>query len=138
MKLVYHVVKLCKCEKLEEKKKHSVMLKMLADISTTNATPQMTQKSHPVFCPLVDGCTMWNQSAPIIVSLRHKSSGNDPVAAHWSLHDLKHNGSWSTDGCQLAHSDASISTLRCTVLSNYAVLQVGNAKSTVRYYCLIV
>ncbi|KAM9474884.1 adhesion G protein-coupled receptor A2 [Clarias gariepinus] len=77
----------------------------------------------PVIYVGLDGCTMWNQSAPIIVSLRHKSSGNDPVAAHWSLHDLKHNGSWSTDGCQLAHSDASISTLRCTVLSNYAVLQ---------------
>uniref|UniRef100_A0A8C2AHQ4 Adhesion G protein-coupled receptor A2 n=1 Tax=Cyprinus carpio TaxID=7962 RepID=A0A8C2AHQ4_CYPCA len=72
----------------------------------------------------VDGCSMWNQSDPIIVSLRHTSPGNDPVAAHWSLQALEHHGSWSLDGCQLAYSDASTSTLRCSVLSNYAVLQV--------------
>lgn len=73
---------------------------------------------------LSDGCSMWNQSDPIIVSLRHTSPGNYPVAAHWSLQALEHHGSWSLDGCQLAHSDASTSTLRCSVLSNYAVLQV--------------
>uniref|UniRef100_A0A8C2KGL1 Adhesion G protein-coupled receptor A2 n=1 Tax=Cyprinus carpio TaxID=7962 RepID=A0A8C2KGL1_CYPCA len=66
---------------------------------------------------------MWNQSDPIIVSLRHTSPGNDPVAAHWSLQALEHHGSRSLDGCQLAHSDASTSTLHCSVLSNYAVLQ---------------
>uniref|UniRef100_A0A8C1Y037 Adhesion G protein-coupled receptor A2 n=1 Tax=Cyprinus carpio TaxID=7962 RepID=A0A8C1Y037_CYPCA len=66
---------------------------------------------------------MWNQSDPIIVSLRHTSPGNDPVAAHWSLQALENQGSWSLDGCQLAHSDASTSTLHCSVLSNYAVLQ---------------
>lgn len=68
---------------------------------------------------------MWNQSAPVTVSLRHTSPGNDPVAAHWSLMALEHHGSWSTDGCQLVHSDASMSTLQCTALSNYAVLQVN-------------
>lgn len=73
---------------------------------------------------LSDGCSMWNQSDPIIVSLRHTSPGNYPVAAHWRLQALEHHGSWSLDGCQLAHSDASTSTLRCSVLSNYAVLQV--------------
>ncbi|XP_072538490.1 adhesion G protein-coupled receptor A2 isoform X1 [Salminus brasiliensis] len=78
----------------------------------------------PVIYVGLDGCTMWNQSAPIIVSLRHTSPGSDPVAAHWSLQALKHHGSWSSDGCQLAHSDSSASTLRCSVLSNYAVLQV--------------
>ncbi|XP_036434452.1 adhesion G protein-coupled receptor A2 isoform X1 [Colossoma macropomum] len=77
----------------------------------------------PVIFVGLDGCTMWNQSAPIIVSLRHTSPGSDPVAAHWSLQALKHHGSWSSDGCQLAHSDSSTSTLRCSVLSNYAVLQ---------------
>ncbi|KAL6456794.1 hypothetical protein MHYP_G00353380 [Metynnis hypsauchen] len=77
----------------------------------------------PVIYVGLDGCTMWNQSAPIIVSLRHTSPGSDPVAAHWSLRALKHHGSWSSDGCQLAHSDSSTSTLRCSVLSNYAVLQ---------------
>ncbi|XP_066500588.1 adhesion G protein-coupled receptor A2 [Hoplias malabaricus] len=77
----------------------------------------------PVIYVGLDGCTMWNQSAPIIVSLRHTSPGSDPVAAHWSLQALKHHGSWSSNGCQLARSDSSISTLRCSVLSNYAVLQ---------------
>ncbi|XP_016105815.1 G-protein coupled receptor 124-like [Sinocyclocheilus grahami] len=77
----------------------------------------------PVIYVDLDGCSMWNQSDPIIVSLRHTSPGNDPVAAHWSLQALEHHGSWSLDGCQLAHSDASTSTLHCSVLSNYAVLQ---------------
>lgn len=77
----------------------------------------------PVIYVGLDGCSMWHQSDPIIVSLRHTSPGNDPVAVHWSLQALEHHGSWSPDGCQLAHSDASTSTLRCSVLSNYAVLQ---------------
>ncbi|XP_051965292.1 adhesion G protein-coupled receptor A2 [Xyrauchen texanus] len=77
----------------------------------------------PVIYVGLDGCSMWNQSDPIIVSLRHTSPGNEPVAAHWSLHALQHSGSWSLNGCQLAHTDASISTLRCSLLSNYAVLQ---------------
>ncbi|XP_051525299.1 adhesion G protein-coupled receptor A2 [Myxocyprinus asiaticus] len=77
----------------------------------------------PVIYVGLDGCSMWNQSDPIIVSLRHMSPGIDPVAAHWSLHALEHHGSWSLNGCQLAHTDASSSTLRCSVLSNYAVLQ---------------
>uniref|UniRef100_A0A8C2KI53 Adhesion G protein-coupled receptor A2 n=1 Tax=Cyprinus carpio TaxID=7962 RepID=A0A8C2KI53_CYPCA len=77
----------------------------------------------PVIYVGLDGCSMWNQSDPIIVSLRHTSPGNDPVAAHWSLQALEHHGSRSLDGCQLAHSDASTSTLHCSVLSNYAVLQ---------------
>ncbi|XP_056629383.1 adhesion G protein-coupled receptor A2 isoform X2 [Triplophysa dalaica] len=77
----------------------------------------------PVIYVGLEGCSMWNQSDPIIVSLRHTSPGNDPVAVHWSVQALKHRGSWSLDGCQVAHTDASTSTLRCSVLSNYAVLQ---------------
>ncbi|XP_051510132.1 adhesion G protein-coupled receptor A2-like isoform X1 [Myxocyprinus asiaticus] len=77
----------------------------------------------PVIYVSLDGCSMWNQSDPIIVSLRHTSPGNDPVAAHWSLQALEHHGSWSLNGCQLAHTDASSSTLWCSVLSNSAVLQ---------------
>ncbi|KAG9354785.1 hypothetical protein JZ751_001498 [Albula glossodonta] len=73
------------------------------------------------------GCDMWNHSDPITVSLRHSSPGNDPVAAHWSLQALELQGGWSQEGCQLVHSDTTISTLRCSVLSNYAVLQVGGA-----------
>lgn len=79
--------------------------------------------STPVIYAGLDGCSMWNQSDPIIVSLRHTSPGHDPVAAHWNSQALGHHGSWSLDGCQLIHSDVSISTLRCSVLSNYAVLQ---------------
>ena len=67
---------------------------------------------------------MWNHSEPIWVSLRHLSPGTDPVAAQWSLPGLEREGGWSQDGCQLVHTDSSTSTLRCTVLSNYAVLQV--------------
>ncbi|KAK0155933.1 Adhesion G protein-coupled receptor A2 [Merluccius polli] len=77
----------------------------------------------PVIFVGLEGCSMWNHSEPIWVSLRHLSPGTDPVAAQWSLKALEKQGGWSQDGCQLAHSDSSTSTLRCTVLSNYAVLQ---------------
>uniref|UniRef100_A0A671UCC4 Adhesion G protein-coupled receptor A2 n=1 Tax=Sparus aurata TaxID=8175 RepID=A0A671UCC4_SPAAU len=72
----------------------------------------------------VDGCSMWNHSEPIWVSLRHLSPGSDAVAAQWSLKALERQGSWSQEGCQLVHSDSSTSTMRCSLLSNYAVLQV--------------
>ncbi|XP_027022968.1 adhesion G protein-coupled receptor A2 isoform X1 [Tachysurus fulvidraco] len=92
-------------------------------IGNSSSTARRRSVNTPVIYVGLDGCTMWNQSAPVVVSLRHTSLGNDPVAAHWSLQALMHHGSWSTDGCQLVHSDASISTLRCSMLSNYAVLQ---------------
>lgn len=69
-----------------------------------------------------DGCNMRNHSEPITVSLRHSSLGSDPIAAHWSQEKP---GGWSQDGCQLVHTDATTSTLHCSLLSNYAVLQVG-------------
>uniref|UniRef100_A0A8C4NVF2 Adhesion G protein-coupled receptor A2 n=1 Tax=Dicentrarchus labrax TaxID=13489 RepID=A0A8C4NVF2_DICLA len=72
----------------------------------------------------VDGCSMWNHSEPIWVSLRHLSPGTDAVAAQWSLKPLEKQGSWRQEGCQLVHSDSSTSTMRCSLLSNYAVLQV--------------
>uniref|UniRef100_A0A8C7UZB4 Adhesion G protein-coupled receptor A2 n=1 Tax=Oncorhynchus mykiss TaxID=8022 RepID=A0A8C7UZB4_ONCMY len=60
----------------------------------------------------------------ILVSLRHLTPGSEPVAAHWSLQALlQKQGGWSQEGCQLAHTDSATSTLRCSVLSNYAVLQ---------------
>lgn len=74
---------------------------------------------------VTDGCSMWNHSEPIWVSLRHLSPGTDAVAAQWSLKALEKQGSWSQEGCQLVHSDSSTSTMRCSLLSNYAVLQVG-------------
>lgn len=75
------------------------------------------------FC--ADGCSMWNHSEPVWVSLRHLSPGTDAVAAHWSLKGLENQGSWSQEGCQLVHSDSRTSTMRCSLLSNYAILQVG-------------
>ncbi|XP_026880831.2 adhesion G protein-coupled receptor A2 isoform X2 [Electrophorus electricus] len=95
----------------------------IGNASSTSDHTQRRSANTPVIYAGLDGCTMWNQSAPIIVSLRHTSPGSDPVAAHWSLQALKHHGSWRSDGCQLAHSDSSTSTLHCSVLSNYAVLQ---------------
>lgn len=73
---------------------------------------------------LADGCSMWNHSEPIWVSLRHLSPGIDAVAAQWSLKALEGHASWSPEGCELIHSDSSTSTMRCFLLSNYAVLQV--------------
>lgn len=80
-----------------------------------------------VICSLsvTDGCSMWNHSEPIWVSLRHLSPGADAVAAQWSLKGLEKQGGWSQEGCQLVHSDSSTSKMRCSLLSNYAVLQVG-------------
>ncbi|KAI5622050.1 adhesion G protein-coupled receptor A2 precursor [Silurus asotus] len=92
-------------------------------IENSSGAARRRSVNTPVIYVGLDGCSMWNKSAPIVVSLRHMSPGHDPVAAHWTLQALKHHGSWSTDGCHLAHSDGSISTLRCTVLSNYALLQ---------------
>ncbi|XP_064203569.1 adhesion G protein-coupled receptor A2 [Anguilla rostrata] len=77
----------------------------------------------PVIYVGLDGCDMWNLSDPVVVSLRHSSPGSDPMAAHWSPQALELQGGWSQEGCQLVHSDATVSTLRCSVLSNYAVLQ---------------
>lgn len=71
---------------------------------------------------------MWNYSEPIWVSLRHLSPGTDAVAAQWILRGSEKHGGWSQEGCQLVHSDSSTSTMRCSVLSNYAVLQVGEAE----------
>lgn len=73
---------------------------------------------------VVDGCSMWNQSEPVWVSLRHLSPGTDAVAAQWSQRGPDKQGGWSQEGCQLVHSDSSTSALRCSMLSNYAVLQV--------------
>ncbi|KAL0979422.1 hypothetical protein UPYG_G00184870 [Umbra pygmaea] len=78
----------------------------------------------PVVYVGLNGCTMWNHSEPILVSLRHSTPGHDPVAAHWSLQALQQDqGGWSQEGCHLVHSDSATSTLHCHVLSNYAVLQ---------------
>ncbi|XP_063049483.1 adhesion G protein-coupled receptor A2 [Engraulis encrasicolus] len=77
----------------------------------------------PVIFVGLDACNMWNHSDPITVSLRHLSAGNNPIAAHWSLDKPSAAGGWSQDGCRLVHSDASTSTLHCSRLSNYAVLQ---------------
>lgn len=77
----------------------------------------------PVIFVGLDGCKMWNHSEAIWVSLRHLSPGTDALAAHWSLKALDRQGGWSQDGCQLVQSDSSTSTMRCSLLSNYAVLQ---------------
>lgn len=78
-----------------------------------------------VILSVADGCSMWNYSEPIWVSLRHLSPGTDAVAAQWSLRGPEKQGGWNQEGCQLVQSDSSTSTLRCSLLSNYAVLQVG-------------
>uniref|UniRef100_A0A674EXP4 Adhesion G protein-coupled receptor A2 n=1 Tax=Salmo trutta TaxID=8032 RepID=A0A674EXP4_SALTR len=85
-------------------------------------------RRHSINSPVVyvglDGCSLWNHSEAILVSLRHLTPGSEPVAAHWSLQALlQKQGGWSQEGCQLAHTDSATSTLRCSVLSNYAVLQ---------------
>ncbi|XP_058493111.1 adhesion G protein-coupled receptor A2 [Solea solea] len=79
--------------------------------------------NSPVVFVGLDGCSMWNRSEPIWVSLRHLSPGTDAVAAQWSPRGPEKPGVWSQDGCQLVHSDSSTSTMRCSLLSNYAVLQ---------------
>lgn len=70
---------------------------------------------------------MWNNSDPIWVSLRHLSPGSDAVPVQWSLQELEKQGGWSPEGCRLVHTDSRTSTMGCTLLSNYAVLQVGHA-----------
>ncbi|XP_056138643.1 adhesion G protein-coupled receptor A2 isoform X2 [Lampris incognitus] len=77
----------------------------------------------PVMFVGLDGCSMWNHSDPVWVSLRHLSPGTDPVAAQWSLRALEKQGGWTQEGCQLVRTDGITSTLRCSLLSNYAVLQ---------------
>ncbi|XP_062307952.1 adhesion G protein-coupled receptor A2 [Osmerus eperlanus] len=80
--------------------------------------------NSPVAYVGLDGCSMWNHSEPVVVSLRHSSAGSDPVAAHWSQRAPERPGGWSQEGCHLIHSDRTTSTLRCSLLSNYAILQV--------------
>lgn len=83
-------------------------------------TSRRRSVNTPVIFVGLDGCNMWNHSEPVVVSLRHLSLGSDPIAAHWSLE--KHGG-WSKDGCRLVNTDTTTSTLHCSLLSNYAVLQ---------------
>ncbi|KAM6945123.1 adhesion G protein-coupled receptor A2 [Lycodopsis pacificus] len=91
--------------------------------SSTGEHSRRRSINTPVIFVGLDGCSRWNQSEPIWVSLRHLSPGTDAVAAQWSLSSLEKQGSWSQEGCQLVHSDSSTSTMRCSLLSNYAVLQ---------------
>uniref|UniRef100_A0A3P9IHJ8 Adhesion G protein-coupled receptor A2 n=1 Tax=Oryzias latipes TaxID=8090 RepID=A0A3P9IHJ8_ORYLA len=77
----------------------------------------------PVIFVGLDGCSMWNNSDPIWVSLRHLSPGSDAMPVQWSLQGLEKQGGWSPEGCRLVHSDSRTSTMGCTLLSNYAVLQ---------------
>uniref|UniRef100_A0A3B4XI81 Adhesion G protein-coupled receptor A2 n=1 Tax=Seriola lalandi dorsalis TaxID=1841481 RepID=A0A3B4XI81_SERLL len=91
--------------------------------SNTGEHSRRRSVNTPVIFVGLDGCSMWNHSEPIWVSLRHLSPGTDAVAAQWSLKGLEKQGGWSQEGCQLVHSDSSTSTLRCSLLSNYAVLQ---------------
>uniref|UniRef100_A0A8C4HZI7 Adhesion G protein-coupled receptor A2 n=1 Tax=Dicentrarchus labrax TaxID=13489 RepID=A0A8C4HZI7_DICLA len=91
--------------------------------SNTGEHSRRRSVNTPVIFVGLDGCSMWNHSEPIWVSLRHLSPGTDAVAAQWSLKPLEKQGSWRQEGCQLVHSDSSTSTMRCSLLSNYAVLQ---------------
>ncbi|KAM7391526.1 hypothetical protein PAMP_022211 [Pampus punctatissimus] len=91
--------------------------------SNTGEHSRRRSVNTPVIFVGLDGCSMWNYSEPIWVSLRHLSPGTDAMAAQWSLKALEKQGGWSQEGCQLVHSDSSTSTMRCSVLSNYAVLQ---------------
>ncbi|XP_077600464.1 adhesion G protein-coupled receptor A2-like [Stigmatopora nigra] len=84
---------------------------------------QRRNVNTPVIFVGLDGCNMWNHSEPVWVSLRHLSQGSDAVGAQWSPKTLNKQGGWNSEGCQLVHSDGSTSTMRCSVLGNYAVLQ---------------
>uniref|UniRef100_A0A8C6S990 Adhesion G protein-coupled receptor A2 n=1 Tax=Neogobius melanostomus TaxID=47308 RepID=A0A8C6S990_9GOBI len=77
----------------------------------------------PVIFVGLDECKMWNHSEGIRVSLRHLSPGTEAIAAHWSRRAPERQGGWSQEGCQLVQTDSSTSTMRCSILSNYAVLQ---------------
>lgn len=70
------------------------------------------------------------------MSLRHLSPGMDAVPAQWVLRGPEKQGGWSQEGCQLVHSDSSTSTMRCSVLSNYAVLQVDEALMIYRFFSI--
>uniref|UniRef100_A0A3Q1JS92 Adhesion G protein-coupled receptor A2 n=1 Tax=Anabas testudineus TaxID=64144 RepID=A0A3Q1JS92_ANATE len=94
-------------------------------VNSSNSGEHFRRRSVNTPVIFVEGCSMWNHSEPIWVSLRHLSPGSDSVAAQWSLKGLEKQGGWSQEGCQLVHSDSSTSTMRCSVLGNYAVLQVG-------------
>lgn len=91
--------------------------------SNTAEHPRRRSVNTPVVFVGLDGCSMRNNSEPVWVSLRHLSPGTDAVAAQWSLKGLERQGGWSQEGCKLVHSDSSTSTMRCSLLSNYAVLQ---------------
>ncbi|XP_043967173.1 adhesion G protein-coupled receptor A2 [Gambusia affinis] len=93
--------------------------------NSSNAVEQSRRRSvnTPVVFVGLDGCTMWNYSEHIWVSLRHLTPGTDAVAAQWSHTEPGKQGGWSQQGCQLVHTDSSTSLMRCSVLGNYAVLQ---------------
>ncbi|XP_061674509.1 adhesion G protein-coupled receptor A2 isoform X2 [Syngnathoides biaculeatus] len=91
--------------------------------SGSGGRSQRHSVNTPVIYVGLDGCAMWNHSEPVWVSLRHLSPGSDGVAAQWSPKAPNKHGGWSPEGCQLVRSGGSTSTMRCSLLSNYAVLQ---------------
>ncbi|KAM8864849.1 LOW QUALITY PROTEIN: adhesion G protein-coupled receptor A2 [Synchiropus picturatus] len=96
---------------------------LMGNSSNSGEHSRRRSVNTPVIFVGLDGCSMWNLSEPIWVSLRHLSPGTEPVAAQWSPRALEKRGGWNQEGCQLVHTDSSMSTMRCSVLSNYAVLQ---------------
>ncbi|KAK2837475.1 hypothetical protein Q5P01_014687 [Channa striata] len=96
---------------------------LFVNSSHTGGQSRRRSVNTPVIFVGLDGCSMWNNSDPIWVSLRHLSPGTDAVAAQWRLEGLEKQGGWSQEGCHLVHSDSNTSTMRCSLLSNYAVLQ---------------
>uniref|UniRef100_A0A8C4RCN3 Adhesion G protein-coupled receptor A2 n=1 Tax=Erpetoichthys calabaricus TaxID=27687 RepID=A0A8C4RCN3_ERPCA len=101
--------------------------KLFPNTSNTSRTVEQG-KRHVVNSPVVyvglDGCSSWNFSDPITISLRHSFPGSDSVAVHWNFDMQDGRGGWSQDGCELIGSDPNISTLICFHFNNYAVLQV--------------
>ncbi|XP_028655007.1 adhesion G protein-coupled receptor A2 [Erpetoichthys calabaricus] len=100
--------------------------KLFPNTSNTSRTVEQG-KRHVVNSPVVyvglDGCSSWNFSDPITISLRHSFPGSDSVAVHWNFDMQDGRGGWSQDGCELIGSDPNISTLICFHFNNYAVLQ---------------
>ncbi|XP_036590077.1 adhesion G protein-coupled receptor A1 [Trichosurus vulpecula] len=76
----------------------------------------------PAVFAQIDGCSLSNLSAPVIVGLRPWAPGLAPVAAAWDFDLLAGHGGWRGDRCHLVGSAGDLLTLQCPHWGHFAVL----------------
>ncbi|XP_051838758.1 adhesion G protein-coupled receptor A1 [Antechinus flavipes] len=93
-----------------------------ANWSSPGAAGRRRSVATPALFAQIDGCSLSNLSAPVIVGLRPWAPGLAPVAAAWDFDLLSGHGGWRGDRCDLVGSAGDLLTLQCPHWGHFAVL----------------